>query len=121
MGWDEICYLDDFGYFFKSDLEIFVTNEYEGDFPSDFTSADIEYESVEFIDIVQGCEVDEEDCCLGSPHDTLKLELESFVVHEDSFVEKVNDDAFSSYSDPSVQNVDQESVAMSMGDKSELE
>lgn len=102
IGCDEIFYPDDFDDCFKSDLEIFVTSEYEGDFLSDVISADIEYESVEFIDIIQGCEVDEEDCFLVTPHDTLKSDLELFGVHKDSFVEKVNDDAFSSYSDLSM-------------------
>lgn len=120
MGCDETCCPNNFEDFFNSDLETFVTSEYEGDFSVNVTNADIEYESVEFINIGQGYEGYEEDCCLVAPHDTLKSDLESFVVHEDSFFEKVND-AFSPYRGPIVQNVDQESMTMSIGNISEFE
>lgn len=112
---------NDFEDFSKIDLETFVISECEGDFIYDVTNVGIEYKSVEFIDIDQGYEIDEEDCCFVAPHDILKLELECFIMHEDNFVEKVNDDASSSYSDLSVHNVDQEPSVMIMENISELE
>lgn len=65
--------------------------------------------------------MDEDDCCLVSPHDTLKSDLEPFVAHKDSFIKKMYNDSFSSYSDSSLQNIDQELVTISMEDISELE
>lgn len=121
IGYAKTCCPDDFQGLYKIDLETFVISECEGNFLYDVMNVDIEYESLEFIDIDQGCEIDEEDCCFVSPHDILKLELECFIVHEDIFVEKMNDDVSSSYSDLNIHKVDQEPLATTMKNRSELE
>lgn len=109
------------GDFYKINPETFMTSKCEDDFLFDSTNTDIEYESVEFIDINQGYEIDEEDCCFVTSHNILKPELECFIVHEDIFVEKVNDDVSSSYSDMNVYKVDQELLATTMENRSGLE